>query len=138
MVKHVLMTDPRLEFYIEQNKNGLLFEDEVNRTLIFENPRMQPYAYKLQGMVGKIDEDRQRMEFECVFRDLRKDSMGRVSALVLINKRTSECHFETLTIKMERPKVEYIRIVEEDFDEREAKMSSSDLRQFNRPQRETQ
>ena len=77
-IKNVLMTDERLSLFVEQNKNGQISEDELRRTLIFENPKIEPYAYKLQGMVGKIDAERTRLSFDCVFKDLRKDSVGRI------------------------------------------------------------
>ena len=74
-VKHVLMTDQRLSNFIDQTVTD---DDVRDRTLIFENPVFQPFAHKEQGMMGRIDEDRRRFEFECVFRDLIKDSMGRI------------------------------------------------------------
>ena len=73
-VKQVLLTEPRMSLYIEQNQDGKISEDERNRTLIFENPSFMPFAYRMQGMVGKIDERRTRYSFECAFRDLLKDS----------------------------------------------------------------
>ena len=100
--------------------------------MIFENPKLEIYAYKLQGMTGKISQDRQRFSFTCVFRDLRKDSMGRVQSLIIFNDR-NECYFETLTIKIEKPKQEVIRIIEEDFDENEKMMSDTELHLLNRP-----
>ena len=50
--------------------------------------------------MGKLDEDRRRYEFECVFRDLVRDSQGRILALIIFNRR-NEAYFESLTIKME-------------------------------------
>ena len=111
-IKQVLMTDERLRHFIDQT----ITEDEIrDRTLIFENPVFQPFAHKEQGMMGRLDEDRRRFEFECVFRDLIKDSTGRIQALIIFNRR-NEAYFESLTIKMEAPRVETIRVVERDID----------------------
>mmetsp|Transcript_35520 Transcript_35520/g.43520 ORF Transcript_35520/g.43520 Transcript_35520/m.43520 type:complete len:194 (-) Transcript_35520:65-646(-) len=122
-VKKVLMTDPRLRIYVEQ---GIEDEQVRDRTLIFENPIFQPFAHKAQGMMGRIDEDRRRFEFECVFRDLIRDSQGRIQALIIFNRR-NEAYFESLTIKMEKPKVEVIRVVERDIDPAEGSQ------RWNRP-----
>ena len=80
-------------------------------------------------MMGRIDEDRRRFEFECVFRDLIKDSMGRIQALIIFNRK-NEAYFESLTIKMEQPRVETIRIVERDIDPAEGS------EKWNRPTRD--
>ena len=66
-------------------------------------------------MMGRIDEDRRRFEFECVFRDLIRDTQGRIQSLIIFNKR-NEAYFESFTIKMEHPRVETIRIVDRDID----------------------
>mgnify|MGYP000994262750 CR=1 FL=1 len=66
-------------------------------------------------MMGRLDEDRTRYEFECVFRDLIRDSQGRIMALIIFNRK-NEAYFESLTIKMEKPKAETLRIVERDID----------------------
>ena len=66
-------------------------------------------------MMGRLDEDRRRFEFECVFRDLVRDSQGRVQSLIIFNRR-NEAYFESLTIKMEKPKIETLRIVEREID----------------------
>ena len=51
-------------------------------------------------MMGRLDEDRVRYEFECVFRDLIRDSQGRIMALIIFNRK-NEAYFESLTFKME-------------------------------------
>ena len=61
-----------------------------------------------------------RFEFECVFRDLIRGSQGRIQSLIVFNK-TNEAYFESLTIKMEVPKVETLRIVDRDIDPEEGK-----------------
>ena len=75
--------------------------------------------------MGMLDEDRQRFEFECVFRDLIKDSQGRIQSLIIFNRK-NEAYFENLTIKMEKPRIETIRIVEKEIDPSEANL-------WNRP-----
>lgn len=96
-VKKVLMEDERMRLYIEQNITDSSVRD---RTLIFENPIFQPFAHQAQGMMGDMEKDSKRYEFECVFRDLIRDSQGRILALIIFNKR-NEAYFESLTIKME-------------------------------------
>ena len=51
-----------------------------------------------------MDEDKRRYEFECGFRDLIRDSKGRIKSLIIFNRR-NEAYFESLTIKMEQPQV---------------------------------
>ena len=76
--------------------------------------------------MGFLDEDRRRFEFECVFRDLLRDSMGRIQALIIFNRR-NEAYFESLTIKMELPRAETIRVVERVIDPAEG------FEKWNRP-----
>lgn len=111
-VKEVLMTDKRMSLYIDQTITDEAIRD---RTLIFENPMFQPFAHQEQGMMGNLDGDRKRYEFECVFRDLIRDTQGRIMALIIFNRK-NEAYFESLTIKIERPRVETLRIVERDID----------------------
>ena len=69
------MTDQRMSVFVDQT----VLEDAVrDRTLIFENPVFQAFAHQEQGMMGRLDEDRRRFEFECTFRDLLRDSQGRI------------------------------------------------------------
>ena len=62
--------------------------------------------------------------------------MGRIQSLIIVNNK-DECFFETLTIKIEKPRVEIIRIVEEDFDKRELELTDHELRELNRPNPKT-
>ncbi len=48
-------------------------------------------------MIGKLDEDRQRFSFTCSFRDLVKESQGRINALIIFNSK-AEAYFESLTV----------------------------------------
>ena len=113
-VKEVLMTDPKFEHFIEQNLDGRITEDERQRTLIFENPSFLPFAYNMTGFVNKKDEERKRFSFECNFRDLIKGSVGNIKALLIFNE-LNEAYFETLTVHIEQPKTETIRVVEGDI-----------------------
>ena len=54
-------------------------------------------------MTGKLDEERQRYSFECNFRDLVRDSKGRINALIIFNSQ-NEAYFESLTINFEEPR----------------------------------
>ena len=119
-VKGVLMTDPRFELYIEQNLDNQISDEERQRTLIFENPHFLPFAYTETGFVNKKDEERKRFSFECNFRDLTKGSMGRIKALLIFNE-LNEAYFETLTVHIELPKNETIRVVEGEIERAEYK-----------------
>jgi len=81
-------------------------------------------------MMGRLDEDKRRFEFECGFKDLIRDSKGRIQSLIIFNRR-NEAYFESLTIKMEQPQVQTIRIVERDITPSEANV------RWNRPQKDT-
>ena len=83
-------------------------------------------------MVGKIDEKRTRFSFECIFKDLLKDSFGRIQAIIIFNDR-NEAYFEALTVHMEQPKYETIRIVEEDIEVTEFTEDNSRLKNLNDP-----
>ena len=49
-----------------------------SKDLIIENPIFQPFSYKIDGMIGKIDEKRTRYQFDCAFRDISKESEGKI------------------------------------------------------------
>ena len=67
-IREILLTDERFELYIEQRKFDEGGEDRLRETtLIFQNPTFMPYAYKMSGMTGKLDDERQRFTFTCVF-----------------------------------------------------------------------
>ena len=86
----------------------------------------------MQGMVGKIDEKRTRYSFECIFKDQLMGSLGRIQAIIIFNER-NEAYFEGLTVHMEQPKFETIRIVEEDIEITEYTEDSSRLKNLNDP-----
>ena len=81
-------------------------------------------------MIGKLDEDRQRFSFQCSFRDLVKESQGRINALIIFNAK-AEAYFESLTVRMEEPRQLEIRITEstEDLNATEP----VDLKRWNSP-----
>ena len=62
-------------------------------------------------MTGKLDEDRKRYSFECSFRDLVKESQGRINALIIFNSQ-NEAYFESLTVRMEQPRSVEFKITE--------------------------
>ena len=86
----------------------------------------------MTGMVGKIDEKRTRFSFECVLKDLIKDSFGRIQAIIIFNDR-NEAYFESLTINMEKPRYGTIRIVEEDIEITEFTEDERKLKDLNDP-----
>lgn len=51
-------------------------------------------------MTGKLDEDHQRFIFECAFKDLVRDTQGRIKALIIFNTK-SEAYFESLIVEIE-------------------------------------
>ena len=65
----------------------------------------------MEGMVGKLDEERTRFSFECAFQDLIKESKGRINALIIFTPQ-KEAYFESLTIEMELPRREVIKVTE--------------------------
>ena len=81
--------------------------------------------------MGKLDEERTRFSFECAFQDLVKESRGRVNALIIFNAQ-KEAFFESLTVEMELPRREVIKVTESttSLDETE-----KNLRQFNMPRK---
>lgn len=111
-IREILLTDPRFDMYIEQRvlDNGGTDKDR-NTTLIFENPSFMPFSYKVEGMIGKLDEERTRYTFVCHFRDLKKGSQGKINALIIFNMQ-KEAYFETLTVFMEEPRFEKFVIEE--------------------------
>ena len=62
-------------------------------------------------MTGKLPENKRRFSFVCVFRDLMKDSQGRVNALIIFNEK-NEAYFESLTFTMEEPRHMIIKVTE--------------------------
>jgi hypothetical protein len=101
-------------------------------TLIFENPTFMPFAYKVQGMTGQIDEAKQRFAFTCQFRDLVRGSKGNVNALIIFT-RQKEAFFESLTVRFEQPRELEFKITEstEDLTQTEPK----DPKRWNEPLR---
>ena len=61
--------------------------------------------------MGKLDAQRTRYEFSCHFNDAAKGSAGVVKGLLIVNNR-NESYFESLSIFLEEPKHEVLRIVE--------------------------
>lgn len=132
-IREILLTDARFEIYIEQRvmDNGGS-DKERSTTLIFENPTFMPFSYKMEGMVGKLDEERRRFSFDCSFRDLIKGSQGRVNALIVFNSQ-KEAFFESLTVTMEEPRFEKLVITEST--ESLSETEPHNLREFNLPKK---
>ena len=96
-VKEALLTNKDLSLYITQTDNP-----SDAKHLIIENVIFQPFSFKVTGLSGKLDEKRTRYSFECHFRDLQKNSEGKVQALIVFDER-HEGYFETLTVFLEKP-----------------------------------
>jgi hypothetical protein len=110
-IREMLLTDERFNILIEQRDKFKQGDPNRETTLIFENPVFLPYAYKIEGMVGKLDADKTRYSFECSFRDLVKESQGEVKSLIIFNKR-GEAYFESLRVEFSQPKQVEFRITE--------------------------
>ena len=102
------MTDPAFSLYITQPAD--LSQDKAGgRDLIIENPHFKPYSFKMEGNVGRIDDKRTRYSFDCAFRDISRESKGRVQALIIFND-TKEAYFESFTVFLETPVEKTIRV----------------------------
>ena len=73
--REILLTDPAFSLYITQPQHTGI---EDVKTLIIENPVFKPYSFKLEGTTGRIDDKRTRYSFDCAFRDIVKESEGRI------------------------------------------------------------
>ena len=130
-VREILLTDERFEVYIEQKKFDEGGEDPLRQTtLLFHNPTFMPFAYKMQGMTGKLDEERQRYCFTCVFIDLVRNTQGRVNALIIFNAQ-KEAYFESLTVNIEQPRFVEFKLTEST--DKLQDVEPNDPRQWNRP-----
>ena len=107
-----MLTDPNLQLYISQP----IEKGQDSKDLIIENPTFVPFSYKLEGIAGRIDENRTRYQFESAFRDLAKDSEGRISTMVVFNEK-SEAYFESFTVHMTRPVDKTIRILDGEIED---------------------
>jgi len=104
--REILLTDPAFSLYINQPEHTGL---ENVKDLIIENPVFKPYSFKLEGTTGRIDDKRTRYSFDCAFRDISKDSEGRIQSLIIFNDK-NEAYFESFTVFMERPVVQTFRV----------------------------
>lgn len=85
-------------------------------------------------MTGKLDEKRSRYSFQCHFRDLLKDTEGKISALIVFENVHNECYFESLTITLSKPRHETFRIVDADISVEENDLNK--VKMHNRPTRD--
>jgi len=69
----------------------------------------QPFSYKLEGITGRLDDKRTRFSFDCSFRDLSKDSEGKIQSLIVFNDK-NEAYFESFTVFFTRPVEKTFRI----------------------------
>ena len=81
-------------------------------------------------MVGRLDNNRTRYSFECHFHDVNKNSLGKISSLLVITN-TNESYFESLTINLLSPKEEIIRIVENEVTQ--DVIDFEKVKEFNKP-----
>lgn len=65
-------------------------------------------------MTGKLDEKRQRYQFDCAFRDLSRDSEGKVQSLIIFTDK-DDAYFESFTVFMHKPVEKTIRLQETDI-----------------------
>ena len=48
-------------------------------------------------MTGKLDDKRTRYSFDCAFKDLTKNSSGKIHSLIVFNEK-NEAYFEVFTV----------------------------------------
>lgn len=82
----------------------------------------------MEGTTGRIDDKRTRYSFDCAFRDLSKDSQGRVQSHIIFNER-NEAYFESFTVFLEQPVEKTIRVQEIEIED------NNDKAKWNRPRR---
>ena len=63
----------------------------------------------MEGNTGRIDDNRTRYSFDCAFRDLSKESQGRIQSLIIFNDK-SEAFFEKFTVFLDSPVEKTIRV----------------------------
>ena len=69
-------------------------------------------------MTGRLDEKRRRFNFDCSFRDLSKDTHGKIQSLIIFNDK-NEAYFESLTVFMTHPIEKTFRIAESEIEDNE-------------------
>ncbi len=119
------MTDPAFSLYISQPQHTGI---EDGKTLIIENPVFKPYSFKLEGTTGRIDDKRTRYSFDCAFRDISKETEGRIQSLIIFNDK-SEAYFESFTVFLDKPVEKTFRVQEAEIEE------SPNQGRFNRPRK---
>jgi hypothetical protein len=115
-----------MNLYISQPKN--FSQEGAGRDLIIENPVFKPYSFKMEGNTGRIDDKRTRYSFDCAFRDLGRESKGRVQSLIIFNDK-NEAFFESFTVFLEQPIEKTIRIQEIEIED------NGEKSKWNRPRR---
>jgi hypothetical protein len=83
--REILLSDPAFNLYISQPKN--VSQEGAGKDLIIENPVFKPYSFKMEGNTGRIDDKRTRYSFNCAFRDLSRESQGRIQSLIIFNEK---------------------------------------------------
>lgn len=103
---------------------------ENAKDLIIENPVFKPYSFKLEGTTGRIDDKRTRYSFDCAFRDISRDSEGRIQSLIIFNDK-NEAYFESFTVFLEKPVEKAFRVQEPEIEE------SPNQGKYNKPRKTT-
>lgn len=78
-------------------------------------------------MTGRLDEKRTRFSFDCAFRDISRNSFGRLQSLIVFNDK-NEAYFESFTVFLEQPVERTIRIQETEITD-----VDKEIGRFNRP-----
>ncbi len=124
--RDILLSDPQLSLYITQPK--LLTQEGAGRDLIIENPIFKPYSFKMEGNTGRIDDKRTRYSFDCAFRDLGRESKGRIQSLIIFTDK-NDAFFESFTVLLETPIEKVFRIQDIEIEE------NGEKPKWNRPRR---
>ena len=124
--REILLTNPEFSLYISQPCEA----GQDSKDLIIENPVFQPFSFKMEGMTGRIDDKRTRYSFDSAFRDLGKDSEGRISSLIVFNDK-NEAYFESFTVNFSKPVEKTIRVQETEIED----TPDNVLGRLNRPKK---
>ncbi len=62
-------------------------------------------------MAGRVDSTRTRYSYDCYWRDIVRNSHGRVQSLIVFNDK-NEAYFESFTVFIESPVEKTVRVMD--------------------------
>jgi len=108
-VKETLKSHPELSLYINQEPGN-------SKSLLIMNPAFGRHSYTEKGLLGKVDEKRERFFYHCHFRDLDKDSRGEAKAVIIFTNE-NEAYFESFYIYLTHPVTKTIVVQDLDIED---------------------